>query len=147
MEPETKTLAFLLCMHGSGSSLMASIFRGLGMSPGPFPLMGANSSNVHGHFESLPLQTSNRKVQETALGFLDDFPKSDKVSTWLLDRKGIWPEGVKIPHELFDEGRRLVAGLVGSDGSSGSSIPELCSPGRSGGSVTGSSRIRFSARS
>jgi hypothetical protein len=123
MEPDTKTLAFLLCMHRSGSSLTASIFQQLGMSLGPFPLVGVHSSNIHGHFESLPLQLLNRKVQEIALGFPDDFPESEEVLTRFLDWKGIWPEGVKIPDELFDEGRRLVAGLIGSGGISGFKDP------------------------
>ncbi len=123
MESETSTLAFLLCMHRSGSSLTASIFQELGMSLGPFPLLGAHSSNIHGHYESLPFQILNRKVQEIALGFPDDVPKSEEVLTRFLDGKGIWPEGVKIPDELFDEGRRLVAGLVGSGGISGFKDP------------------------
>src|SRR5271166_6028652 len=123
MESETKTLAFLLCMHRSGSSLTASIFQEVGMSLGPFPLVGAHSSNIHGHFESLPLQSLNRKVQEIALGFPDDFPESEEVLTRFLDWKGIWPEGVRIPDELFDEGRRLVAGLIGSGGISGFKDP------------------------
>jgi hypothetical protein len=93
------------------------------MSLGPFPLLGANSSNIHGHYESLPFHILNRKVQEIALGFPDDVPKSEEVLTRFLDGKGIWPEGVKIPDELFDEGRRLVAGLVGSGGISGFKDP------------------------
>ncbi|MGA7497002.1 MAG: hypothetical protein WBX00_09760 [Isosphaeraceae bacterium] len=93
------------------------------MSLGPFPLLGAHSSNIHGHYESLPFQILNRKVQEIALGFPDDVPKSEEVLTRFLDGKGIWPEGVKIPDELFDEGRRLVAGLVGSGGISGFKDP------------------------
>ncbi len=123
MEPETKTLAFLLCMHRSGSSLTASILQELGMSLGPYPLMGAHPSNVHGHFESLPLQALNRKVQEIALGFPDDFPKSDHELNGFLDGKGIWPDGVKIPDELLDEGRRLITGLIGSAGISGFKDP------------------------
>ena len=93
------------------------------MSLGPFPLMGAAPSNIHGHYESLPLNSLNRKVQEIALGFPDDFPNSEEVLTRFLDGKGIWTEGVKIPDELFDEGRRLVAGLVGSGGISGFKDP------------------------
>ncbi|HYW82080.1 MAG TPA: hypothetical protein VFB30_02420, partial [Spirochaetia bacterium] len=123
MKSETTTLAFLLCMHRSGSSLTASIFQELGMSLGPFPLLGAHSGNIHGHFESLPLLMLNCKVQEIAFGFPDDFPKSEEVLTRFLDGKGIWPEGVKIPDELFDEGRRLVAGLVGLGGISGFKDP------------------------
>jgi len=123
MESETTTLAILLCMHRSGSSFTASVFQELGMSLGPFPLMGAAPSNIHGHYESLPLNSLNRKVQEIALGFPDDFPNSEEVLTRFLDGKGIWTEGVKIPDELFDEGRRLVAGLVGSGGISGFKDP------------------------
>ena len=93
------------------------------MSLGPFPLMEAHSSNIHGHYESLPFYILNRKVQEIALGFPDDFPKSEEVLTRFIDGKGTWPEGVKIPDELFDEGRRLVAGLVGSGGISGFKDP------------------------
>ncbi len=93
------------------------------MSLGPFPLVGANSSNIHGHFESLPLVMLSCKVQEIAFGFRDDSPKSEEVLTRFLDGKGIWPEGVKIPEELFDEGRRLIAGLVGSGGISGFKDP------------------------
>ncbi len=93
------------------------------MSLGPFPLVGANSSNIHGHFESLPLVMLSCKVQEIAFGFRDDFPKSGEVLTRFLDGEGIWPEGVKIPDELFDEGRRLIAGLVGSGGISGFKDP------------------------
>ena len=55
MESDTTTLAFLLCMHRSGSSFTASAFQELGMSLGPFPLLGALPGNIHGHFESLPL--------------------------------------------------------------------------------------------
>ncbi len=93
------------------------------MSLGPFPLMGAHSSNIHGHYESLPLQTLNCKVQEIAFGFPDDFPKSEELLTRYLDGNGTWPESVKIPDELLDEGRRLVAGLVGSGGISGFKDP------------------------
>ncbi len=123
MESDTTTLTFLQSKHMSGSSHTASNFQELGMSLGPFPLLGANSSNIHGHYESLPFHIMNRKVQEIALGFPDDVPKSEEVLTRFLDGKGIWPEGVKIPDELFDEGRRLVAGLVGSGGISGFKDP------------------------
>ena len=93
------------------------------MSLGPFPLLGAHCSNIHGHYESLPFYVLNRKVQEIALGFPDDVPTSEEVLARFLDGKGIWPEGVKIPDELFDEGRRLIAGLVESGGVSGFKDP------------------------
>src|SRR5271166_847640 len=116
LESDSRTLAFLLCAHRSGLSLTASVFQELDMSLGLFPLLGAHSSNIHGHYESLPFYMLKRKVQEIALGFPDDVPMSEEVLTTFLDGKGIWPKGVKIPDELLDEGRRLVAGLVGSTG-------------------------------
>jgi len=85
--------------------------------------MQASPSNIHGYYESQPFYMLNQKVQEIALGFPDDFPTSEEVLTRLLDGQGIWPEGVKIPDELFDEGRRLIAGLVGSGAISGFKDP------------------------
>lgn len=93
------------------------------MSLGPFPLMGAHSSNIHGHFESLPFYMLNRKVQGIALGFPDEATDSEEVLTRFLEGKGIWPEGVSIPDELLDEGRQLVAGLIGSGRISGFKDP------------------------
>ena len=93
------------------------------MSLGPFPLMGAHSSNIYGHYESLPFYMLNRKLQEIALGFPDDVPKSEEVQTRFLEGKGIWRKGVRIPDELFDEGRRLITGLVGSGVVSGFKDP------------------------
>ena len=93
------------------------------MSLGPFPLLGAHSSNIHGHYESLPFYMLNRKVQAIALGFAEEVPDSEEVLTRFLDGNGIWPEGVKIADELYDEGRRLVAELVVAGGISGFKDP------------------------
>ena len=147
MESDTTTLAFLLNMHRSGSSFTASAFQELGMSLGPFPLLGADSSNIHGHYESLPFQILNRKVQEFALGFPDDVPMSEEVLTRFLDGKGIWPEGRRDPRMNFST--RAGGSLPGwSDraGSRGSKTHGPCSPGRSGGRSCGSS-IRFGSLS
>jgi hypothetical protein len=102
---------------------MASALNALGMSLGPYPLLGAHSSNIHGHFESIPLQELNRRVQEIALGFPDDVPPSEDLLNTFLAGQGMWPEGVKIPGELVDEGRRLVSGLVESGTISGFKDP------------------------
>ena len=123
MESNTSTVVFLLCMHRSGSSLTANALQELGMSLGPYPLLGAHASNRHGHFESLPLQTLNRKVQERALGFSDDVPGSDEVFSRLVETKGMWPEDVEIPDELLHEGRKLLTGLVESGTISGFKDP------------------------
>jgi hypothetical protein len=123
MENDTPTLAVLLCMHRSGSSYTASVLQALGMSLGPFPLVGAASSNIHGHYESVPFLTLGRKVQEVALGFDNDFPNSVQALADFHSRKGIWREGVTIPDELIDEGRRLIAGLIGTGKISGFKDP------------------------
>ena len=112
MESETKTLAFLLCMHRSGSSLTASIFQELGMSLGPFPLLGADSSNIHGHYESLPLFLLNRKVQEFALGFPDDVPKSADGGTFGLS-SSLAPLAARDRHESVHSSERGLLVLPG----------------------------------
>ena len=69
-----QTLVIILSMHRSGSSLTASVLQRLGMSLGPFELMGASPSNPHGHFEAMPICELNRQVQGLFHGFIDDMP-------------------------------------------------------------------------
>jgi hypothetical protein len=65
----------------------------------------------------------NRKVQEIAFGFPDDFPLSDEVLNRFLEGEGQWPDGIEIPDELSEEGRQLIAGLVDSAPISGFKDP------------------------
>ena len=47
MEEGRKTLIIILCMHRSGSSVLTSILHRLGMSLGPYELLGASQSNPY----------------------------------------------------------------------------------------------------
>ena len=143
MDSTAPTIVVLLCMHRSGSSYTASALEAMGMSLGPFPLLGANADNVHGYYESLPFYVVNRRVQEIALGFPDDYPTSEEGLARLIECGGAWPEGVEIPDDLVAEGRRLLLGLIESGPISGFKDPRtvltwpfwrrvLCDP-RAGG--------------
>ncbi len=99
------------------------MFEQLGMSLGPYPLVGASPTNIHGHYESLPFHALNRKVQEIALGFRDDVPATDEVLARFLESEGAWPDDVEIPEELFEEGRRVIAGMIDSGPISGVKDP------------------------
>lgn len=122
-DPDAKTLVILLCMHRSGSSYTASALRAMGMSLGPYPLLGAHASNIHGHFESVPFYELNRRVQEIAFGFPDDLPTSEELMNRFVAGKGVWPADLEVPDELVREGRRLLGGLVESGPVSGFKDP------------------------
>ena len=72
MEDRERTLVALLSMHRSGSSLTTQVLQRLGMSLGPFELIGAEPTNPYGHFEAEPFHRLNRRIQNLAYGFADD---------------------------------------------------------------------------
>ncbi len=109
-----RTLVILLSMHRSGSSLTARVMQRLGMSLGPFDLMGATPSNPHGHFEAMPFYWLNRKVQELLHGFKDDMPATEDSLKTFLENRGSCDPTVAIPEELIGEGRELLAALIDS---------------------------------
>jgi hypothetical protein len=123
MDDARPTLIILLSMHRSGSSLTACLLQRLGMSLGPFELNGAASTNPYGHFESMPFMMLNRKVQNLAFSFTEDFPESDDVLARFLQSRGNWGSDVRIPNELVEEGRTLVRALVDSGKVSGFKDP------------------------
>jgi len=98
-------------MHRCGSSLTANILQRLGMSLGPFELMGAAPSNPHGHFESLPFWRLNQEVQNLVVGFGDDLPDSAETLARFIETRGKWDDSITIPDKLIAEGRSLVRAL------------------------------------
>ncbi|WP_337175532.1 hypothetical protein [Paludisphaera sp.] len=114
MEGSKRKLIVLLCMHRSGSSLTANLLQRLGMSLGPFELLGAAPSNPHGHFEAVPFYLINRKVQEWAFGFPDEAPWDPAVRDRFVETRGAWPSDRAIPDEWIDEAEQLVRTLVDS---------------------------------
>lgn len=105
-----KTLVVFFCMHRSGSSFAARLLQRLGMSLGPFDLLGADESNVHGHFEAAPIVELNREIQLKAFGFDDDFPRDPAVLQRLRDGGGQWPSEAASPSSFGrGPGRPVVA--------------------------------------
>jgi hypothetical protein len=118
-----RTLAIVLSMHRSGSSLFTSILREHGMSLGPFELNGAAPTNPYGHFEAQPILFLNRDVQALACGFSDDVPGSPELLARFLESRGIWEDRTEIPEELVERGRELMRRLLGSGPISGFKDP------------------------
>jgi hypothetical protein len=123
MDESKRKLVVLLCMHRSGSSLTANILEKLGMSLGPFDLIGAAPSNPYGHFESIPFHSLNRKIQEWAFGFADDVPDDPEVLARFVESQGAWPEHKPIPPEWFEEAEGIVRTLAESGPVSGFKDP------------------------
>jgi hypothetical protein len=122
MEDTGRTLAVLLTMHRSGSSVATSILNRLGMSLGPFELLDSAASNTHGHFEAVPILDLNKDVQRFVYGFDEDMPGSEQsldafVAGW---RGSEWPE---IPEEFLTRGHELIAQLIDSAPISGFKDP------------------------
>jgi len=99
-------------MHRCGSSLTTNILQRLGMSLGPFEIMGAAPSNPHGHFESVPFWRLNQEVQNLVLGFGDDLPDSAETLARFIETRGKWDDSITIPDRMIAEGRSLVRALL-----------------------------------
>lgn len=123
MDEARRRIVVLLCMHRSGSSLTANILQKLGMSLGPFDLLGAAPSNPHGHFESAPFLELNRKIQRWAFGFPEEGTEDPDLIARFVDSRGEWPSDRPIPDEWFAEARSLVDALVASGSVSGFKDP------------------------
>ncbi len=130
-----RKLVVIVSMHRSGSSLTASLFQRLGMSLGPFELIGANESNKHGHFEAVPFHVLDRELQALTVGFPDDVPESQDTLRQFCEAEGCRPRpgvpgaqhgarlGAPIPAEAYDRGCAMVRELVESAPISGFKDP------------------------
>jgi len=122
MDESKRKVVVLLCMHRSGSSLTANLLQRLGMSLGPFDLIGAEVSNPYGHFEAIPFHIINRKIQDWAFGFADDVPSDPEVLARFVETQGAWPSK-PVPEEWFQEARDYVGHLAASGQVSGFKDP------------------------
>jgi hypothetical protein len=113
MEDTQRTLVVVLTMHRSGSSVATSILNRLGMSLGPFELIGATPSNPHGYFEAYPILELNKDVQKLVYGFSEDVPESEEALDKFVASQGAvyWPE---IPADLLARGRSIIEKLIES---------------------------------
>lgn len=113
MDEAKRKVVVLLCMHRSGSSLTANILQRLGMSLGPFDLIGAELSNPYGHFEAVPFHVLNKKIQDWAFGFANDVPTDPEVLSRFVESEGAWPSK-PVPERWFEEARNYIGHLIAS---------------------------------
>ena len=118
-----RTLVVVFCMHRSGSSLVSNLLHRLGMSLGPFELIGASESNKYGHFEAVPFCALNRELQAEIFGFPDEMPLLAEVFDRFCDHEGRWPADAVIPQPAIQRGIDLVRQLVESGPISGFKDP------------------------
>ena len=123
MEDRERTLVVLLSMHRCGSSLTARILQNLGMSLGPFDLIGADPANPYGHFEAIAFHSLNRRVQNLAFGFSDDLPESPEILARFCETRGNWDESIHVPDDFVREGRSMIRTLIDSGRVSGFKDP------------------------
>jgi hypothetical protein len=120
-----KTLVVILCMHRCGSSLVANVLQRLGMTLGPFELLGATEHNKYGHFEAVPFFHLDQQVLAQVFGF-QDFPESAEAFRRFSERRGRWRlKTSPVTEEMLQRGRDLVEQLVGSGQVSGFKDPRV----------------------
>jgi hypothetical protein len=121
-----RTLAVVVTMHRSGSSAMANILERLGMSLGPFELLGASPTNRHGHFEAMPFYQLDQKLQGQVFGFTEDIPESQDVLRSFCKSEGRWNlEGSSVTEEQLAYGKKLVEQLTAAGQVSGFKDPRV----------------------
>ncbi len=101
-------------MHRSGSSLTANLLQRLGMSLGPFELMGPAESNPHGHFEAAPVNQLDVELQQRVFGFDGDMPLSEEDLRRFLACDGCWNSERMISQSDLARGRDQIRQLVES---------------------------------
>jgi hypothetical protein len=110
-------------MHRSGSSFTANVLHEMGMSLGPFELLGAEPHNVHGHFEAMPILELSRAVQVRVYGFPDELPETPETMFRFIESRGEWDETIEVPEDLVSRGRSLLGALIDSGEVSGFKDP------------------------
>ncbi len=122
---QNKTLVLIFCMHRSGSSFLANALQRLGMSLGPFELLGPHTSNQHGHFEAIPILKLTRQLQAALLGFPDVIPSSSDLLRQFVDRGGLWLPNVAPTESVLQRGRDLLGQLIDSGNVCGIKDPRV----------------------
>ena len=103
-----RSLVVILSMHRSGSSLTTNLLHELGMSLGPFELIGPLESNRRGHFEPVPVNHFDMQLQQQVFGFHGDLPRSEETLSQFLQSSGNWDLAAATPEPDLDFGRKFV---------------------------------------
>lgn len=119
-----KTLVIVLAMHRSGSSLTTNVLQRMGLSLGPFDLLGANPHNKYGHFEAVPIYELDKVLLQQAFAFTEDLPESPDIFRRFCDSEGCW-DASTLPEFLFERGESLVTQLLESAPISGFKDPRV----------------------
>jgi chromosome segregation ATPase len=113
-------------MHRTGSSMVTNMLQRLGMSLGPFDLLGATEHNPHGYFEAVPVVQLGQELQQRVLGFPDDYPASEEVLHRFCQSEGRWSSSdVPALDDLLQRGTEVVRQLVESGPISGFKDPRF----------------------
>jgi hypothetical protein len=112
-------------MHRSGSSLTTQVFQRLGMSLGPFELIGPAESNRHGHFEPVPVNHFDMELQQRVFGFNGDMPQAEDVFQRFLASDGKWDSSAPVAEGDLEAGRQLIRQLIESGRVSGFKDPRV----------------------
>ena len=116
----------MLGMHRSGSSLVTNLFQRLGMSLGPFELLGASEHNKHGHFEAMPSYRLDQELLTQIFNFSEDVPAAPEVLRRFLACEGQWHwESSPISPQQVERGKKFVEQLVAAGPVSGFKDPRV----------------------
>lgn len=120
-----KTLVAILSMHRSGSSVTTNVLQALGMSLGPFELLGATPFNKYGHFEPEPLVALDREIHREAHGYADEEVYHAPDLMRRLERtRGQW-RGRRVRKEWLERGREILDELIASGEVAGFKDPRV----------------------
>ena len=120
-----RSLVVILSMHRSGSSLTTNLLHELGMSLGPFELIGPLESNRRGHFEPVPVNHFDMRLQQQVFGFDGDLPRSEETLAQFLQLSGKWDLAAATPEADLEFGRKFVRQLAESGDVSGFKDPRV----------------------
>ena len=121
-----RTLVVVLAMHRSGSSFVTNLLQRMGMSLGPFDLLGTCEHNKYGHFEAVPIYRLDQQLLGQVFGFTEDVPDSPEILRRFCVSGGHWRlDTLPVSEQQLERGSQLVQQLVTSGCVSGFKDPRV----------------------
>ena len=113
-------------MHRSGSSFVTNLLQRMGMSLGPFDLLGTCEHNKYGHFEAVPIYRLDQQLLGQVFGFTEDVPDSPEILRRFCVSGGHWRlDTLPVSEQQLERGSQLVQQLVTSGCVSGFKDPRV----------------------